>query len=215
MALQNPCVTPLDLIIELETMVKEVFAQNKNRLQELVQDIIPKAKTWIVEQIANDVYGAVLRDDSVINNTWENYTKHVRAFSRNNTVKDAFSNKDIEPNEEFMQTIEKYIGAPEKEVFRKELSDAISSVGDKALLEDEPAYENAIRKYVFENEFKNNENLKLLGWIKSGTSTAEANAEEQENLNQTVKYLMTEKGYCGKCARQALVVTANASSIVE
>ena len=38
--------------------------------------------------------------------------------------------------------------------------------------------------------------------------------KEQEQLNETVKFLMKNKDYCGKCAFQALTVTANASSIV-
>ena len=112
-----------------------------------------------------------------------------------------------------MQSIESYLGIADKEVFRKELSDAISSVNYAVLLADEPGYQNAIRKYVFENEFKSGENIKLLGWIRSGTSNANANSKEQEQLNDTIRYLMDTKHYCGKCAFQALVITANASSI--
>ena len=82
------------------------------------------------------------------------------------------------------------------------------------LLADEPSYQNAIKKYVFENEFKSGENMKLLGWIKSGTSAANVNSKEQEQLNETIKYLRENLGYCGKCAFQALTITANASSIV-
>ena len=55
--------------------------------------------------------------------------------------------------------------------------------------------------------------MKLLGWIKSGTSSANIYSKEQEQLNDTIKYLMETKSYCGKCAFQALVITANASSI--
>ncbi|MCB1047013.1 MAG: hypothetical protein KDC10_07390, partial [Calditrichaeota bacterium] len=77
-----------------------------------------------------------------------------------------------------------------------------------------PSYQSAIKRYVFENEFKSGENMKLLGWIKSGTSQANVNSKEQEQLNATVRYLMDTKGYCGKCAFQALTITANASSIV-
>ena len=82
------------------------------------------------------------------------------------------------------------------------------------LLSDEPSYQDAIKKYVFENEFKSGENMKLLGWIKSGTSAANVNSKEQEHLNETIRYLMESKLYCGKCAFQALTITANASSIV-
>ena len=56
--------------------------------------------------------------------------------------------------------------------------------------------------------------MKLLGWIKSGTSTAVVNDKEQQRLNETIRYLVDVKSYCGKCAFQALTITANASSIV-
>ncbi len=212
-ALQNPCITPLDLYVRLEHYIKDIFASQKSKLNLYVEKIIPLAKEWVLGQIASDVYSAILRDDSILETTWKKYTDHVRAYVHNTTVKHEITQADAKPDEKFMQTIEQYLGIPEKEVFRKELSDAISSVHYKVLLEDEPSYQNAIKKYVFENEFKSSENMKLLGWIKSGTSSANVHSKEQEQLNQTIKYLMDTKSYCGKCAFQALAVTANASSI--
>lgn len=212
-ALQNPCVTPLDLQVRLEHYVKEIYASQKSRLNQYVEKILPQAKQWILGQIASDVYSAILRDDSVIETTWKKYTDHVKAYVHNTTVKHEVTQADAQPDEKFMQTIEQYLGIPEKDVFRKELSDAISSVSYTVLLADEPSYQSAIKKYVFENEFKSSENMKLLGWIKSGSSTANVNSKEQEQLNETIKYLIKERKYCGKCAFQALAVTANASSI--
>ena len=212
-SLQNPCVAPLDLYVKLESHLKEQFASKKSMLSHYVEKILPQAKSWIYGQIASDVYSAILRDDSVVESTWKKYTDHVRAYAHNTTVKHEVTQADVKPDEKFMQAIESYLGIPEKDVFRKELSDAISSVSYQVLLKDEPSYQNAIKKYVFENEFKSGENMKLLGWIKSGTSAANVHSKEQEQLNDTIRYLMEEKGYCGKCAFQALVVTANASSI--
>ena len=212
-ALRNPCVTPLDLYVRLENYVKETLAQQKTKLNHYVEKILPLSKSWIFGQIASDVYGAILRDDSVIESTWKKYTDHVRAYAHNTTVKHEVTQADVKPDERFMQTIEQYLGIPEKDVFRKELSDAIATVNFRILLRDEPSYQNAIKKYVFENEFKSGENMKLLGWIKSGTSAANVYSQEQEQLNETIKYLMDSKGYCGKCAFQALTITANASSI--
>jgi serine protein kinase len=212
-ALENPCVTPLDLYVRMERAVKDVFATNKVKLSQYVEKIMPQAKNWIFGQIASDVYSAILRDDSVIETTWKKYTDHVRAYAHNTTVKHEVTQADVKPDERFMGTIEQYLGIPDKEVFRKELSDAISSVSYQVLLKDEPSYQSAIKKYVFENEFKSGENMKLLGWIKSGTSSANVNSKEQEQLNETIKYLIETKGYCGKCAFQALTITANASSI--
>lgn len=212
-ALQNPCVTPLDLLVRMENYIKEIFAAQKSKLNQYIEKVLPQAKQWILGQIASDVYSAILRDDSVIETTWKKYTDHVKAYVHNTTVKHEVTQADAQPDEKFMQTIEQYLGIPEKDVFRKELSDAISSVNYAILLEDEPSYQSAIKKYVFENEFKSSENMKLLGWIKSGSSTANVNSKEQEHLNETIKYLIKEKGYCGKCAFQALAVTANASSI--
>ena len=213
-ALENPCVSPLDLYVRTEHAIKESYAQQKTKLNHYVEKILPQAKNWIMGQIASDVYSAILRDDSVLETTWKKYTDHVRAYALNTKVKHEVTQTDVQPDEKFMQTIEQYLGVPDKDVFRKELSDAIASVNHRVILSDEPSYQNAIKKYVFENEFKSGENMKLLGWIKSGTSTAVVNDKEQARLNETIRYLVEVKGYCGKCAFQALTITANASSMV-
>lgn len=214
-ALQNPCTTPLDLYVRMERSVKDFFATDKVKLSHYSEKIMPLAKNWIFGQIASDVYSAILRDDSIIETTWKKYTDHVRAYAHHTDVKHEVTHAAVKPDEKFMQTIEQYLGIPDREVFRKELSDAISSVSYRILLEDEPSYQSAIKKYVFENEFKSGENMKLLGWIKSGTSAANVNSKEQQQLNQTIRYLMETKHYCGKCAFQALTITANASSIMD
>ncbi|MBT4287151.1 MAG: hypothetical protein HOD92_07410 [Deltaproteobacteria bacterium] len=213
-ALQNPCITPLDLFVRLEHSLKDQFANQKTKLSHYVEKIAPQAKKWIFGQIASDVYSAILRDDTVIETTWKKYTDHVRAYAHRAKVKHDVTQMDVQPDEKFMQAIEQYLGIPDRDTFRKELSDAIASVKYTILLADEPSYQNAIKKYVFENEFKASENMKLLGWIKSGTSAANVHVKEQEHLNETIKYLIETKNYCGKCAFQALTITANASSII-
>ena len=130
-------------------------------------------------------------------------------------VKHEVTHADVRPDEDFMQAIEQNLGIGERDIFRKELSDAIASVSYAVLLADEPSYQSAIRRYVFENEFKSSENIKLLGWIRSGSSAAGVHGKEQEQLNETVKYLMTQLGYCGKCAFQALTITASSTSILD
>ena len=212
-ALENPCVTPVDLFVRLERAIKDQFASNRQSLNHYLSQILPQAKSWIFSQIASDVYSAVLRDSSVVDTTWKKYTDHVRAYARNTKVKHEVTEVNVQPDEKFMQAIEQYLGIPEKDVFRKELSDAIASVSGEALLSDEPSYRAAIKRFVFENEFKSGENMKLLGWIKSGSSAASVNSCEQEHLNETVRYLTEELGYCGKCAFQSLTITANVSSI--
>ncbi|MGH9323970.1 MAG: hypothetical protein ACRD3V_29305 [Vicinamibacteria bacterium] len=214
-ALQNPCVAPMDLYLRMENSLKEAFATNKTKLGHFVEKILPQAKHWILSQIATDVYGSVLRDESVVESTWKKYTDHVRAYVHNTKVKHEVTHADVQPDEKFMQAIEQYLGIAEKDVFRKELSDAIASVSHSVLLADEPSYQSAIRRYVFENEFKSSENIKLLGWIKSGSSAAGVHSKEQEQLNETVRYLMENLGYCGKCAFQALTITASSTSILD
>jgi serine protein kinase len=214
-ALQNPCVAPMDLYLRMENALKDAFATNKAKLGHYVEKILPQAKQWILSQIATDVYGSVLRDESVVESTWKKYTDHVRAYVHNTKVKHEVTHADVQPDERFMQSIEQYLGIAEKDVFRKELSDAIASVSHSVLLADEPSYQSAIRRYVFENEFKSSENIKLLGWIKSGSSAAGVHSKEQEQLNETVKYLMENLGYCGKCAFQALTITASSTSILD
>jgi serine protein kinase len=214
-ALQNPCVAPMDLYVRMENALKDAFATNKAKLGHYVEKVLPQAKHWILSQIATDVYGSVLRDESVVESTWKKYTDHVRAYVHNTKVKHEVTHADVQPDEKFMQAIEQYLGIAEKDVFRKELSDAIASVSHSVLLADEPSYQSAIRRYVFENEFKSSENIKLLGWITSGSSAAGVHSKEQEQLNETVKYLIENLGYCGKCAFQALTITASSTSILD
>jgi serine protein kinase len=137
-ALQNPCVAPMDLYLRMEIALKESFATNKAKLGHFVEKILPQAKHWILSQIATDVYGSVLRDESVVESTWKKYTDHVRAYVHNTKVKHEVTQADVKPDERFMQTIEQYLGIPEKDVFRKELSDAIATVSHSVLLADEP-----------------------------------------------------------------------------
>lgn len=214
-ALQNPCVTPMDLYVRTEHSLKDTFANNKAHLGHFVEKILPQAKSWILSQVATDVYGSVLRDESVVETTWKKYTDHVRAYVHNTNVKHEVTHADVQPDDKFMQSIEQYLGIADKDVFRKELSDAIASVSYSVLLSDEPSYQSAIRRYVFENEFKSGENIKLLGWIKSGSSAAGVHSTEQDQLNATVKYLIDNLGYCGKCAFQALTLTASSTSILD
>jgi len=214
-AMENPCVTPVDLFTALEAKIKELFADDREKLNEYIKRVLPDAKNWIFSQIASDVYEAILRDETIVENQWKKYCDHVVAYAKNQKVRHEVTKNEIEPDEKFMATIEGYLGIMEKDVFRKELSDAIASMGHKCLLRDEPSYQTAIKKYVFESEFKSSQNMKLLGWVKSGRSHAETNEDEQEELNSAIRYLIEKKGYCGNCAFQALVITAEASTINE
>ncbi len=211
LSLQNPCITPMDLYVTLEHMIRDMYKESK--LDKYLNKILPAVKRWCYSQITSDVYSAILKDDTIVESTWKKYTEHVRAYAHNTTVKHEATREDVQPDEKFMGTIEKYLGIPEKDTFRKELTDAISATGYNALLSDEPSYQDAIKKYVFMNEFQAKENMKLLGWIKAGQSSAHANSKEQVKLNEAVTYLIEEKHYCAKCALQALTVSANISSI--
>ena len=98
-ALQNPCVTPLDLYLRLENGIKDSFANQKTKLSHYVEKILPQAKSWIFGQISSDVYSAILRDDTVIETSWKKYTDHVRAYAHNTKVKHDVTQTDVQPDE--------------------------------------------------------------------------------------------------------------------
>ena len=52
-------------------------------------------------------------------------------------------------------------------------------------------------------------------FVGCGSSAAGVHSKEQEQLNETVRYLMENLGYCGKCAFQALTITASSTSILD
>ena len=214
LSLSNPCITPMDLYVKLEHMVKDIFSNNRTELDTYMTKVLPAAKRWCLAQVTSDVYTAILKDSTVIEATWKKYCEHVRAFSHNTKVKHEVTHQAAEPDEKFMSNVEKFMAIPDRETFRKELSDAISALGAEHLIAQEPHYEAAIKNYVFNNEFRNGESQKLLGWIKSGGSAASVNDKEQARLNDSVKYLIEEKGYCGKCATNAMIVAASSQSII-
>ena len=213
-SLENPCITPMDIYIKLEHTIKEIFAKDRTTLDKYMNEVLPKAKQWCIGQITSDVYSAILKDSTIIQNTWKKYCDHVRAFTHNTKVKHEIMNKTVEPDEPFMEAVENYIAIPNRETFRSELSDAISAVGYDFLISNTPHYETAIKQYVFNNEFRNGESQKLLGWIKSGSSSANINDKEQQQFNDALQYLIDEKSHCGKCAYDAMVIAANSHSIV-
>ena len=118
-ALRNPCITPLDLLVRLEHYIKELFANQKSRKNQYIEKIIPQARNWILGQITSDVYSAILRDDSVLETTWKKYTDHVKAYVHNTTVKHEVTHADAQPDEKFMQAIEQYLGNTRKRCFQK------------------------------------------------------------------------------------------------
>ena len=214
MSLNNPCITPMDLYVKLEHTVKDIYSNDRQMLDTYMTKVLPKAKKWCLAQVTSDVYSAILKDTNIIESTWKKYCDHVRAFAHTQKVKHEVTLAQIDPDEKFMSDVEKFLAIPDRETFRKELSDAISSVGAHALISQEPHYESAIKDYVFNNEFRNSESQKLLGWIKSGSSAASVNDAEQARLNDAVGYLIKEKGYCGKCATNAMVIAASSQSII-
>jgi predicted Ser/Thr protein kinase len=195
-------------------MVKDIFSNDRTTLDTYMTKVLPAAKKWCLAQVTSDVYSAILKDSTVIEATWKKYCEHVRAFSHNSKVKHEVTFAAVEPDEKFMSSVEKFMAIPDRETFRKELSDAISAVGADHLIAQEPHYEAAIKNYVFNNEFRNGESQKLLGWIKSGGSAASVNDKEQSRLNDSVQYLIDEKGYCGKCATNAMIIAASSQSII-
>jgi serine protein kinase len=213
LTMHNPCISPVDLYIQLEQYIKEIFANDKTTLTKYQAKVLPIAKEWILGQITSDVYSAILKDNTVVENTWKKYTDHIKAYIKNTTVKHEVTLEDNQPDEKFMQTIERYLKIPDKDVFRKELSDAIAAVKYDILLKKEPSYDAAIKKYIFENEFRSKENTKLLGWISAGSSDANSNSDEKSKFNETVDYLIKEHRYCNKCAVQALKIAATSQSI--
>ena len=213
-SLVNPCITPMDIYIKLEHMIKDIFSNDRATLDKYMNEVLPKAKEWCIGQITSDVYSAILKDNTIIQNTWKKYCDHVRAFTHNTKVKHEITMNQIDPDEKFMEGVENYIAVPDRETFRKELSDAISAVGANFLISNTPHYESAIKQYVFNNEFRNGDSQKLLGWVKSGSSAASINDKEQQQFNDALQYLINEKSYCGKCAYDAMVIAANSHSIV-
>jgi len=106
----------------------------------------------------------------------------------------------MDPDEKLMRSIEEQIGVTEnaKKAFREEIMIRISSLARKGQTFDYTSHDRlkeAIEKKLFAD---------LKSVVKITTSTKTPDPEQQKRINEVVRRLEAEHGYCNHCANELL-----------
>lgn len=131
---------------------------------------------------------------------FENYLDNVEAYCNWSKIRDPLTGEEMDPDERLMRSIEEQIGISEnaKKAFREEILIRMSSYARKGRTFDYGTHERlreAIEKKLFAD---------LKDVVKITTSTKTPDEQQLKKMNEVIKRLIDEHGYCPVCANELL-----------
>ena len=135
----------------------------------------------------------------------ENYLDNVEAFCNTQKITDPITGDEVEPDEKLMRSIEEQIGISEnaKRSFREEIMIRISTYarkGKRFHYDSHDRLREAIEKKLFAD---------LKDVVKITTSSKTPDEVQLKKINEVIKRLIDEYGYCPICANELLRYTGS------
>ncbi|OEH86602.1 protein prkA [Desulfuribacillus stibiiarsenatis] len=135
----------------------------------------------------------------------ENYLDNVEAYCNTHKITDPITGEEIDPDEKLMRSIEEQIGISEnaKRAFREEIMIRISTYARKGKRFHYDSHERlreAIEKKLFAD---------LKDVVKITTSSKTPDELQLKKVNEVVKRLIDDYGYCSTCANELLRYTGS------
>ncbi len=212
-----PCLSPLAVLRALRELVKDVSVYDFLRLTpqsgycdspRLIDDVEAEWRK-IVEEEIQDALG--LAEERQYQRLFEDYFAHVRAYARNEKVRNRQTGELEEPNEDLMTEVEKAIDLKEKaDQFRKGLVTRIAAYsiehpGEKidmrALFGD---IFKALKADFYRKREKQIEQL-LRDMLRFGTEDWKFVAPPQKDaVKRSLARLKARHGYCLHCAKETV-----------
>ncbi|MCI3919642.1 PrkA family serine protein kinase [Paenibacillus sp. TRM 82003] len=131
---------------------------------------------------------------------FENYLDNVEAYCNWSKIRDPLTGEEMDPDERLMRSIEEQIGISEnaKKAFREEILIRMSSYARKGRTFEYGTHDRlreAIEKKLFTD---------LKDVVKITTSTKTPDETQLKKMNEVIKRLIDENGYCPTCANELL-----------
>lgn len=196
------CVDPFIIIDMLEhkldTTISAISEEDKTRFKA----ILKKVEAELGRKLLDDVRRAAAGDDSAAENLFNAYVAHVRAFVKNEKVKDQVTKQDVAPDEKnVMRPIEEKMNIADgrKEEHRRFL---MAMVGDKALAGESYTYktDERLKRAIEEVLLERHKQVAL-----PTLGTPETASNKQKEVFETVKNkLISDFDYCPHCAQIAM-----------
>lgn len=197
------CLTPLSVIRALRSNIdrhphtremkpdeKEALENDLKTAQSLYGDIA-------LEEIKSAYLGS--REEEIAAYI-DKYLQNVAAFCSHSTVADDFHEDGVEPDEEFMRSIESQLGVAEsgKKEHRTTLLAQIfnaRTAGREFDLKTMPKLRRAISNKLFSN---------IKDEIRLVTSARVPDEKQRRRIDEMKQTLIDDRGYCDECAKELL-----------
>ena len=198
------CINPLSIMESIIKSVKEmdISAEDKKKYLGLIQDTIRKEYNKILEKEITKAFIHSFREqaDSLFNN----YIDNAEAFVNKSKIKDVSTGEELNPDEDFMRSIEEQIGVSESSAkgFRADVTSYMFYIvrnGGKIEYTSYEPLKEAIEK-------------KLMASVKDLSriiTKSRVRDEEQKEKYNTMVEEMQKNGYCLHCCDVILKYAAN------
>ncbi len=201
---EDNCITPIALIDVLLRAVKELTVADdvKKKYLAFLQDTIKKEYHAILEKEVTRAFIHGYREQA--EDLFNNYLDHAEAYANKTRIKDPNTGEELNPDEEFMRSIEEQLG--------------ITQSGAKGFRQDVTAYMFSIVRNGGKVDYTCYEPLKEAIEKKLTTSVRELSRiitqSKVRDKEQSVKYdamveEMKSNGYCDHCCNVILKYAAN------
>ena len=198
------CINPLSVMESIIKSIKEmdIGADDKKKYLGFVQDTIRKEYNKILEKEITRAFIHSFKEQA--ESLFNNYIDNAEAFVNKSKIKDGSTGEELDPDEEFMRSIEEQIGVYEASAkgFRSDVTSYMFYIVRKGGELDYTSYEplkEAIEK-------------KLLASVKElsriVTKSRVRDKEQTEKYNAMVDE-MKKQGYCLHCCDVVLKYAAN------
>lgn len=201
---EHNCLNPLNMMESLIKSVKEMDTSpdEKKKYLELIQDTIRKEYNKILEKeiLKAFIHSFKEQADSLFNN----YIDNAEAYINNSKIKDPSTGEELNPDEDFMRSIEEQIGISENSAkgFRADVTSYMFYLirnGEKIEYTSYEPLKEAVEK-------------KLLTSVKDLSriiTKSRIRTKDQDDKYNAMLEEMQNKGYCSHCCEIILKYAAN------
>lgn len=199
--MNEKCVNPFMVLNELEAGLAHNSLISSDEQRERFKQLLSVVKEEYEDIIKNEVRRAISADESAVSSLCSNYIDNVKAYTQGEKIRSKFTNKQQEPDERLMRSIEEKIEIPEtrKDDFRREVMNYIGALaveGKRFDWRTDDRLRKALEMKLFEDQ---KDAIKL-----SALVTNVVDKETQEKIGIIRTRLIKNYGYCEVCSRDLL-----------
>jgi serine protein kinase len=195
----SPCLDPIATLVALRTHIEQMELERSQR--EHLLALITDARQELDHELKDEVRKAfVPAFAEKAQDLLENYLNNVEGYCQNTKLRDPITGEELAPDEKLMRAVEEQVGVTEnaKDAFRQGILVRIGITlrsGRPLSYRSDDQLGKAIEGYLFEQ---------LKDVIQVTVSKTSPDPEQTKRLNEVLRVMSEERGYCPECASTVL-----------